>query len=124
MARNLQGNAADPQQVKYAARKEAQRAARFLDALRSVLRMPEGRIVCWELLARAGVFRSIWDPSARIHYNAGKQDYGHELLGVLLEADEVLYVLMEREARAYVRQGATEAAAVQTAAAEESSDGG
>jgi hypothetical protein len=119
MARSLQRNASDPKQVRYAERKQRQREARFLAALREVLRTPAGRIVGWELLARAGVFRSVWDPSAKIHYNAGRQDYGHELLASMLEADEEAYQLMEREMRAYLRNEQQEAAAVQTPRADE-----
>lgn len=114
MSRPLQGNAADPRQVKYGARKERERETRFLDAVRSVLGTSAGRIMCWELLARAGIFRSIWENSARIHYNAGRQDFGHELLAALLQADEARYLVMEQEQRAYQRGEDRESAAAQT----------
>jgi len=119
MSRSLQRNAADPRQVKYAARKERQLHDRVRDALRTVLSTPAGRIVLWDLLVRAGIFRSVWENSARIHYNAGRQDYGHELLAALVEADEDGYQLMEREMRAWQRSQDQEAAAVQTPAAAE-----
>lgn len=113
MSRALTGNAADPRQVEFARRKERRRAAGFHDALRVVLGAPEGRVVLWTLLERAGVFRSVWDPSARIHYNAGRQDYGHELLALLVDVDEDGYLLMEREARQRARGDDREAAAMQ-----------
>ncbi len=119
MSRPLTQNAADPQQVKFAERKEKARARRFEGALRAVLSTPEGRIVCWELIRRARVFESIWDPSAKIHYLAGRQDYGHELLATLLGVDEEAYLLMERECRAWERSEAREIAAAQTPAAHE-----
>lgn len=114
MSRSLQGNAADPRQVRYAERKVRERDARFLDALQVILRTPAGRIVCWDLLTRAGIFRSIWENSARIHYNAGRQDFGHELLASLVEADEGLYQVMEKEARVYQRGEDRETEAAQT----------
>jgi hypothetical protein len=117
--RALTGNAADPEQVKYAERKERQRRARFGLALKTVLGTTAGRLVFWELLSRAGIYRSIWDPTERIHYNAGRQDFGHELLATILETDEDAYLLMEREARAIARGDARETAAVQTPAAGE-----
>jgi hypothetical protein len=117
--RNLQRNAANEKQVRYADRKTTEREARFHDSLAAVLETREGRIVIWELLTRAGIYRSIWDPSARIHYNAGRQDYGHELLEAAIEAHEDGYLLMEREQRAWARADDKEAAAVQTPAAED-----
>jgi type II secretory pathway component PulM len=97
----LTGNAADPQQVARARRKEAERGERFLVSLQAIMRTREGRLVMWELLSRAGIYRSIWDPSSKIHYNAGRQDYGHELLASVIAADSDLYQQMEREQRAF-----------------------
>src|SRR3954471_4533470 len=99
--RSLTGNAADRKKVERADRVQRRRESRFTDALRAVLATPTGRIVAWELLRRARVYESIWDPSSKIHYNAGRQDFGHELLAVIVEADGTLYLEMEREARAY-----------------------
>lgn len=96
-------NAADPRQVRTAERLERRRLARFGDSLRAVLATPAGRAVLWGLLERAGVYRSVWDPSAKIHYNAGRQDFGHELLATICAADEAAYMLMESEARAQMR---------------------
>lgn len=99
--RALVRNAGDRDQVRRAERMARRRGARFTDALRGVLATPAGRIVAWELLHRARVYESIWDPSSKIHYNAGRQDFGHELLALIVEADGTLYLEMEREARAY-----------------------
>lgn len=112
--RTLQRNAADPEQVKHAERKARQHAERFAESLQAVMQMPAGRFVLWVLLERAGIYRSVWDASgSRITYNAGKQDYGHELLASMLEADEDAYQLMEREMRAWLKSEARETAAVQ-----------
>jgi hypothetical protein len=101
-------NAADKEQVKRAARKEVRREDRRLDAYRSVLGTSAGRMVFDDLLARFGAYRSIWHPSALIHYNAGKQDAAHELLADLIRADEELVDLMNREARERRRADARE----------------
>ena len=97
--RALTGNAADRRQVEYAERRERRRAAMFAQALQATLQTAEGRALLWCLIEKAGVFRSVWENSARIHYNAGRQDYGHELLADILETDPQHYLLMEREAR-------------------------
>lgn len=101
-------NAADPQQVKRAARRQQRREERRIDNFRTVLGTVAGRAVFWHLLEAAGVFRSIWHNSAQIHYNAGRQDFGHELIATLLEADEELYQIMEREMRALAKRDALE----------------
>jgi hypothetical protein len=92
-------NAADPQQVKRAARKDRDREALLSEALRATLSQPAGRFVLWDLLERAGVFTSVFAMNQQIYYNAGRQDFGHELLALLVACDEDLYTLMEKEAR-------------------------
>lgn len=112
--RALVQNASDPQQVRFAVRKERQEQERYRAALAGVMRTVEGRALLWNLLERAGVFRSVWSPSAAIHYNAGRQDFGHELMAWMLEVDEEGYQQMEREARAWLRGRAREIDAVQS----------
>ncbi len=107
-------NAADPKQVRFADRKERDRAARFSDGLRAVLATREGRLVLGELLERSGLWRTSWDPSARIHFNEGRRYFGLELLADVQNADEEAYLLMERERRAFLRSESAEAAAIQT----------
>lgn len=116
-------NAGDRRQVQDAERRLRRRRGRWLAALRAVLATPEGRLVFGErdhgLLAKAGVYRSIWAPNAQIHYNAGRQDYGHELMAELLRADERAYLLMEQEARAIAAGDERETEAAHTAPAGE-----
>ena len=97
-------NAADPQQVKRAGRRERDKRRRTTDALKATLATPAGRITLWTLLERAGIFGSIYRQSSEIYYLAGRQDFGHELLASILEADEDGYLLMEREAREWARR--------------------
>lgn len=115
--RALTGNAADPAQVRYAARKERQRAERFSRAMKVVLSSAEGRLVIGELLERSGLWRTSWDPSAKIHFNEGRRNFGLELLAEVQTTDEEAYLLMERERRAWHRSEAAETAASQTPSA-------
>lgn len=105
-------NAADPAQVRRAGRKDRDDAEQRRVRLHAVMLTPLGRAAMWDLLELAGVFRSIYHASALIHYNAGRQDFGHELMAKLLEVDEDLYIVMEQEARQRKRrdQAALEAA--------------
>ena len=106
-------NAADPEQVRRAARKEKRRAIKREDVIRAVLATPFGRAMLWSLLENAGVFRSIFNRDvATMGFNAGRQDFGHELMADLIDADPAGYELMEREARALAKQeqASTEAA--------------
>ena len=56
--------------------------------LRKILGTIEGRRFVWRLLSECKVFGSIWHPSAQIHYNAGKQDFGHFILAEVGEASQ------------------------------------
>jgi len=107
-------NAADPRQVKGAGRRQREREEQLRASVAAVMSLEAGRLVMWELLERAGVFRSVWSPNSEIHYKAGRQDYGHELMATLLETNEGLYELMQREARARDRKNDVTAAAEQT----------
>lgn len=117
--RQLTANAADAKSVRTAERLERRRAARFRDALASVMNTPTGRAVMWGLLERAGIYRSVWDNSSRIHYNAGRQDFGHEILAALVALDDKseLYLTMEREARVQMARDNAETDAAQIDAA-------
>jgi hypothetical protein len=114
-----QRNAADPEQVRHAGRKDRRKVEAIKDLYRKVMATPEGRAVFWDILERAGVFRSVWHPSALIHYNAGRQDFGHEVMAELLNADEALYIVMEQEARARNKRDDIERAAIQTPSADQ-----
>lgn len=112
-------NAADRSQVKHAARKEREAEARVGANLKAVMSTVSGRAAMWDLLERFGVFRSVWANSAMIHYNAGRQDCGHELMALLLAADEGGYLRMEQEAREVGRRDKVEREAVRTPTASE-----
>lgn len=117
-------NAADPQQVRRGARVANRRRERELNDLRAVLATAEGRRVVWRLLEHCHVFASIWDPSSRIHYQAGRQDVGHYLMAEIAAADDDALLVLMRDARARERSEAMENEAARTPrATEEDSDG-
>lgn len=117
--RALVKNAADPNQVRNAERMEKRRQRDRIAALQATLQTQAGRAALMDILEDCGVFRSIWSPSAQIHYNAGQQDVGHQLQARIIEASEEHYELMEREARARRKQRANETDAAHTARAEQ-----
>lgn len=119
MDRALTRNAGDPQQVKNARRLEARREAFTMDVLKATMTNPAGRAFIWELLSRCGVFSSIYRQSSEIYYLAGRQDVGHELLDLCMQASKDLYLLMEKEARDRAERENRETDALQTPRADQ-----
>lgn len=90
-------NAADPKQVKSGKKKAKLRREQELFDLKALLETPQGRRVMWRLLAKAGMFNSIYESSSRIYYNAGRQDYGFWLWSELEKAHKGYLVKMIQE---------------------------
>ena len=88
MDKPLVKNAASRNQVKKAVRKERDERAEQIADLKSVLRTAQGRRVMWRILTECKTFNSIWEQSAKIHYNAGRQDLGHWLMAEIVDTDE------------------------------------
>lgn len=97
MERPLVKNAADEEQVKEAARKEKYRRDVDLEDVKTLLGLPQGRRFIWRLLKQTKVFESVWSPSAQIHYNAGRQDFGHFIMGEVVKANPDALVQMMKE---------------------------
>lgn len=114
----LQTNAADPQQVKHGRRVERDRERQRVGALVAVMATFEGRATMWDLLERAGVYRSVFalEPTL-MAFNAGRQDFGHELQALLLQASPEGYDLMTTEARIRAERADVTNEAVHTPAA-------
>lgn len=90
------------QQQDHATKKKQQKAPeRTRDHLvydmKSVLNDKVGRRVLWDIMAHCRVFESIWEPSARIHYLAGRQDVGHMILSLINDANPEAMILMMNE---------------------------
>jgi hypothetical protein len=92
-------NAADEAQVKEAEGKVRRGRDRELEDLRVILSTPHGRRFMWRLMGHCRVHGSIWEPSAKIHYNSGQQDIGHFLQAEIVEAGEQFYFQMMKEAK-------------------------
>lgn len=90
-------NASDYEQIKNAKKKEKITRENELDDIRVVLSSPEGKRFLWRILAKCKTFESIFEQSAKIHYNAGQQDVGHFLMSEIIEADEEILFRMMNE---------------------------
>lgn len=113
-------NAANRRQVRDAGRVEKRREQRRAAAYRAVLGTVEGRFVFWDLIGRAGVYRSVSNPHGGIQsQNIGRQDFGHELMDLVIQAGDELYLLMEQEGRALATRDAQETDARSTASVNE-----
>lgn len=106
-------NAADRDQVKYAARKDKELMLREERDLQAVLKLPEGRRLLFRVLTHCKVFESIWHPSALIHANAGRQDVGHAVMAWINDADPEALFIMMKESRAVEKRDDAERKAVQ-----------
>lgn len=92
-------NAASEEQAKAAKERIESREARLRRAMANLLATEDGQIVMWEMLSYCRVFGSIWESSAKIHYNSGQQDVGHYLLAKITEArPDVLVKMMQDQA--------------------------
>lgn len=98
-------NAADEGQVREAEKKAKLHRDQELDDLRKTLSTDSGRRLVWRLLTRAKVFESVWEQSAKIHYNAGQQDFGHFIMGEVVEAGPEFLLRMMQESK---QQGETQ----------------
>jgi hypothetical protein len=100
-----QRNAADESQVAEAAGSERRGRDRELNDLRVVMSSPEGRRFIWRWLGMCGVFRTSFETNARIYFNEGQRDIGLRLTAEITEADEALYLQMQREAFEQAKRG-------------------
>lgn len=100
MTKPLVTDATDRRQIKDAERKVELKLTEQQRDLIKILSLPEGRRLFWRLLNEAGVFESVWESSAKIHYNAGRQDFGHLIMRMIVdEAGEQFYFEMMTENR-------------------------
>lgn len=95
--KSLVKNAADESQVRNAENKILNGRDQEMRDLADVLSTASGRRFVWRVLIHCKSFESIWEQSARIHYNAGIQDVGHFLMTEIVEADEDSLMLMMKE---------------------------
>jgi len=115
-------NAADPQQVKHAGRKEKDRRERELDDLRAVMALPEGRRLLWRLMGWSGYLQNPTHQRGDMtHQNIGRADAGRFILAEIMDADESKFLVMQQEAWQASRREQVEAEAVRTKSASSTS---
>ncbi len=91
-------NSADPKQVKEMGRKVDSLRNQELNDLRFVLDSMQGRRLMWRLLSECKTFGSVFHQSGSMQsYLIGKQDFGHFLMGELLQAGDEFYLKMQSE---------------------------
>jgi hypothetical protein len=112
--RPLVRNAADQRQVQHSTRKSADREDTLLAALRIVLSEAAGRLVLATLLEEGGIYRTSFDVSGPVmNFREGQRASALRLLDRIVQADDALYDLMEKERRQRHRADNRETEAVQ-----------
>lgn len=103
MNKPLVTDASDKKQIKNAEQREKILRDRELSDLAAVCSSVEGRRFVWRVLSRCKTFESVWENSARIHYNAGIQDLGHFLMSEIVEtSEEILFQMMKENKKEQV----------------------
>jgi hypothetical protein len=102
--RPLVQNAANEKQLKTAEVRGRLARDRELNEMRAILATKEGRRWVWRLMGRCKVFSSVYEQSARIHYNSGQQDIGHYIMAEVMEADPDKFILMGQEHQQEMKQ--------------------
>lgn len=98
-ARSFVGNAGDLDQVRKAGKLEAFAHTRRISGWSFYLSTPIGRELAWNLLKDCNVFQSIVAQSSVVIYaNAGRHDWGLQMMAEMIEASEDHYLLMQKEA--------------------------
>jgi hypothetical protein len=94
-------NAADRGQLERARRSEKSRERQEVEDFKEMASSTIGRRFLWQLLGRCGTFKSVWHPSAQIHYLAGQQDIGHYYLSLFMtEAPEHFLTMLKENGNA------------------------
>lgn len=120
---DLVRNAADPKQVKHAARKEKDRANRDKNDLLAVLATVEGRRYIWNLMAWTGMLENPTHQRGDMtHQNIGRADCGRKILADIMDASPNIYLTMQQEAWRQKSSDAVEAEAVRTPSAMSATD--
>lgn len=71
------------------------RDKKWVESIEKIASSTDGRQVLWRILEKCKVFNSVWEPSAKIHYNSGKQDLGHWLMAEIIRTNEnILFKMM------------------------------
>lgn len=91
-------NAADENEVNHHEKKERDEAKRYKDSLINVMSTEPGRSFMWEMLSKAGLFRTSFTGNSATFFNEGKRSLGLELMADIQEFCPRHYVTMHDEA--------------------------
>lgn len=95
---NEKFNAADPKRVKEAKKKLNSKQQEHLNNMRTLMNSKPGRDILHWLLAECKVHKSVWQPNAAIHRDAGRQEIGHMIMSHMVKADQKMAAQMVAEA--------------------------
>ncbi len=94
----MQRNARDQKQIERQEQRVKKDEQQRKDDVLYIMADPGGRRYVWDLLSFTGVFSVGWDPSAKIHFNAGMRNVGLKLFQELHQVCPDLYLVMAKEA--------------------------
>ena|ERR1019366_3909337 len=84
----------DKQSIERVAKKQENTRQQLREDYLALLNNASGRRVLWSIMAQCKTFESIWDPSSKVHYNAGRQDVGHFLMAKIMEVKPDAFTTM------------------------------
>lgn len=81
-------------------RRQRQYAEQIRADMKTLLSMPEGRRVLWDLIGDCGVFKESMETNARSYVQMGMRNLGLSLINRVTDADQEAYFQMMRESQA------------------------
>lgn len=85
-------------------RRAEDRRRESLLSLGRVLNSVDGKDALYYLVNETGVFSYMWDPSSRLHYLAGRRDFGLWMMNEMAQANEPAFFDMQRSAWARAKE--------------------
>ena len=92
------GNAADPEQVKKATKKEKREHEEALQDIKQLLKTNSGKRFIWRYLEKCNVFSSLQGPLPDLHFREGYRQVGLDMMNDVIEADPNTLILMMSDA--------------------------
>lgn len=99
-------NAADPEQVKAAKKKERHKEIQNIEDVRAMLRTGFGRRFLWRYLSNCNVFNALQGPLPHIHYEEGYRQVGLQIMDDIIQANPEALVEMMSAANAKAKEKA------------------
>lgn len=90
-------DASDPKKVKAARKKEKFIDKTYLNDMKYILSLKQGRRLIWKYMENAGIFRTSFTGNSTTFFNEGRRDIGLQILADVMAADPDKYILMSKE---------------------------